>query len=211
MKTILMRTAVGAALALSGIAHAARAQGSTGMDLSTIPEYKAEFDRATKHGVPLAPLMGTVRRGMNENVPLNKIRDAVRTTTDRYITAREALNPVQGNAELDAGADALQVGIAKTVLQKLRANHPNRSLAVPLGALQILVTKGVSAKNAVTTVEKMLGNKETDTRIASLGNEMQGLLATGLAPSDAFDALSRSVLSLPQSPAAGSALSPQRK
>jgi hypothetical protein len=209
MKTTLMRIALGAALVLAGSVQSANAQAS--VDPSAVPQYKAEFDRATKLGVPLAPLVGTARRGMNEGVPMNKIRDAIRGTAERYVTAREALDPVQGNAELDAGADALQVKISKTVLSDMRKKHPSRSLAVPLGALQILVAKGVPESKAVETVNKMLARRDSDTRIASLGSEMQGLLATGLAPRDAFDALSRGVLSLPQAPGAGTALSAQRR
>jgi hypothetical protein len=211
MKTMLMRSALGAALVLSGFVQAARAQAGASPDPTTVPQLKAEFDRGAKLGVPMAPLLATARLGMMHSAPTNKIRDAVHGTADRYVTAREALNPVQTPAELDAGAVALQVNISKTILSKMRKDYPTRALTVPLGALQILVTKGVPAKQAVATVDKMLRQNESDTRIASLGTDIQGLLATGLAPSAAFDALSRSVLSLPQSPASGAALSPQRK
>lgn len=209
MKPTLMRVALGAALVLAGFVRSAQAQGSTAVDPMTVPLYKAEFDRGVKAGAPIAPLVATARLGMINVQPANKIRDAIRGTADRYVVAREALNPVQSAAELDAGEGALQANISKTVLRKMRADYPNRSLAVPLGALEVLVTKGVSPKKAVETVEKMLSRKDSDTRIASLGTEMQGLLATGLAPSDAFDALSRGVLSLPQAPGAGSALQAQ--
>jgi hypothetical protein len=138
------------------------------------------------------------------------IRDASRGTADRYVIARVALNPVQGEAELAAGEGALQVEIPRSVLRKMRTDYPSRSLAVPLGALQILVTKGVSPKQAVSTVEQMLKRQDSDTRIASLGTDIQGMLEQGLAPSRAFEAISRSVLSLPQSPAQG-ALSTQRR
>jgi len=211
MKTTWMRVALSAALALTGSAQSVRAQAGASVDPSTVPQFKAEFDRAAELGVPVAPLIGRARHGMTNGIPTNKIRDAIRGTADRYVKAREALNPVQGDAELDAGEGALQVKISSTVLRDMRKAYPSRSLAVPLGALQMLVTRGVPAKKAVETVEKMLGRKESDTRIASLGTDMQGLLATGLAPSDAFDALSRSVLSLPQAPAGAAVLSPQKR
>ena len=211
MKTTFMRVALGAALALTASGQSAGAQASANVDPSTVPQYKAEFDRAAKLGAPVRPLVGMARHGMTNGIPANKIRDAIRATADRYVTAREALHPVQGDAELDAGESALQVKISKTVLRDMRKAYPTRSLAVPLGALQILVAKGVPPKKAVETVDKMLSRRDSDTRIASLGSDMQGLLATGLAPSDAFDALSRSVLSLPQAPAPAAALSPQRR
>lgn len=209
MKTMLMRTLV-VALAFAGMTGRAVAQGEM-VDPSQVPQLKAEFDRAAKQNVPTAPLMATARHGMLIGVPTNKIRDAVRGYTDRYVTAREALSPSQGEAEIQAGADALQQNISKTVLKTMRTTFPQRSLTVPIGTLQILVSKGVDIKQAQKTVNAMLTRKDSDTRIASLSTEMQGLLTQGLAPSMAFDALSRGVLSLPQAPASGATLSPQRR
>jgi hypothetical protein len=211
MKTMLMRCATGVALALTGFVHAAGAQGSSVPDPTAVPQLKAEFDRASKQNVPVALLIAKARHGMMLDVPVGKIRDAVRAQAERYVTAREVLSPLQSETELAAGADALQQDIPKSVLRNLRTSHPSRSLTMSIGVLQELVARGVPVKQAVATVDRMLHNKESDVRIASLSTDIQGLLATGLAPSAAFDALSRGVLSLPQSAASGSALTPQRR
>lgn len=211
MKTTLLRSALGAALVLTGSVHAAGAQGSASPDPTTVPVLKAEFDRAAKQNVPAAPLVATARHGMTLGQPTNKIRDAVRLKAERYVTAREALSPLQGEGEVEAGADALQQKIPKSLLSKLRKDYPTRSLTMSIGVLQVLVTKGIDPNNALKTVGELLKRKESDSRIASLGTEFQSSLASGLAPSDAFDALSRGVLSLPQSAASGAAINAQRK
>lgn len=209
MKKTLMRAACGVALALAGMMQVAAAQTSPGPDPTAIPALQAEFDRAAKQSVPAAPLVATARHGLMIGAPLNKIRDAVRGQADRYVTAREVLSPVQGAGELEAGADALQQKIPKSVLADLRKAHPSRSLTMSIGVLQELVSRGVEVKKAVATIDMMLSRKESDTRIASLGTDIQGYLETGLAPSAAFEAISRGVLSLPQS-AAGASLSAQK-
>jgi hypothetical protein len=210
MKTTMLRSAMGAALVLAGLVHTASAQSSQGPDPTMIPVLKAEFDRAATRNVPAAPLIATARHGMIMGQPTSRIRDAVRGKADRYVEAREALSPVQSQSEIEAGADALQQKVEKRVLQGLRKSFPSRSLTMSLGVLQELVSKGVDPKQALATIERLLKSGESDTRIASLGTDMQGMLAQGLAPSRAFEAISKGVLSLPQS-ASGAALSGQRR
>jgi hypothetical protein len=126
------------------------------------------------------------------------------------VKARTALQPVQNAAELEAGANALQVGISDAVLRDLRKVDRTRSLAVPIGVLHELVVRGVPLDQATTNVRAMLQRNLGDVVIAAVGRNVQGDVASGLAPSVAMDVRSRGVLSLPQAVAPGAAVAPTR-
>jgi hypothetical protein len=208
MKTPLLRHALGVALSLVAIG-AAGAQ-RVPADIPAVPALKPEFERAEKLGLPTEPLIATARFGYQVSIPTSKIREAVKGQTDRMVIAREALAPVQSDAELTAGAEALRQKIPAKVLKSMRAANPSRSLAVPIGVLHDLVLRGVPVPQATTTVEALLKRNHNDVQIAALNQEVHALVASsGLAPSAAIEALSRGVLSLPQSAGVGAVVAPQ--
>jgi hypothetical protein len=210
MKTILLRHALGVALTLIAIAPAGAQRVPA--DIPAVPALKPEFDRAEKLGLPTEPLIATARLGYQGSIPTSKIREAVKGQADRMVAAREALAPVQSDAELTAGAEALRYRIPAKVLKSMRAANPGRSLAVPIGVLHDLVLRGVPWQQASTTVEALLLRKQNDVQIAALNQEVYALVASsGLAPSAAIEALSRGVLSLPQSVGVGAVVAPQPK
>jgi hypothetical protein len=180
-------------------------------DPTTVPELKPEFDRATKLGLPIDALVASARKGYLLAVSTNKIREALRERTDRLVAAREALKPVQSNAELEAGANALQSSIPERELRELRRVAKGRSLEVPIGVLEELVASGVSPKQAADNVKQMISKNVADVHIASLGTFVQGDVASGLAPSLALDVRSKGVLSLPQAAATPLQVAPNSK
>jgi hypothetical protein len=168
------------------------------IDPATVPVLKAELDSAAKLGFSVTPLYAVARNGALRAASTKAIRDAMRGLIDRLVTARDALNPVQGDAELLAGADAIRSGVPDGVLRDLRAVQRTRSLAVPLGVLQELVARGVPVKKASATVAQFLRANATDAAITAVASDMPALIAQGLAPSVALELRSRGVLSLPQ-------------
>ena len=195
------------ALALSA-ATAVAQQVPMSVDPRTVPELKAEFARAAKLGLPEAPLVSRARLGYSYNASVKRIGDVMHALTDRMVMARNALTPVQADAELEAGANAIQSGVPERVLRNLRTAQPVRSLAVPIGVLQELVLRGVPWKQAAVKVDSMLKRNVADVQIALLGRDIQADIASGLAPSVALDVRSRGVLSLPQGAVQGSAVAP---
>jgi hypothetical protein len=218
MNSNFLRRGIPAAIALTllagGLSVAAQPAGAqasrVGADPVAIPELRAEFERAAKLGLATEPLIAKARQGFVAAASTGRIRDAVRGLTDRLVKARTALQPVRSDAELEAGASALQSGIPDGVLRDLRKVDRNRSLAVPIGVLEELVVRGVPLKQAATNVQAMLRRNVGDVIIASVGRNVQGDVASGLAPSVAMDVRSRGVLSLPQAAAAGAAVAPTR-
>jgi hypothetical protein len=205
---LFVRAARAAALALVLGASAGAQQSRTPQDPTTVPELRPEFERAVALGLPTAPLVSKARQGYLAPASPARIRDALRALTDRMVVARTALNPVQSDTELEAAAHALQTGIPERVLRELRAADPGRSLTVAIGVLQELVVRGVPLKQATASVEAMVRRQMADVVIASVGRNVQGDVASGLAPSVAMDVRSRGVLSLPQAAVAGPAVAP---
>jgi hypothetical protein len=205
----LLRRGLGVALALIfTVGPAASQQGRAPIDPGTVPQLKAELDRAAKLGLNVTPLYAVARNGSLRAASTRAIRDAMRRVTDRLVTARDALNPVHGDAELAAGADAIQFGVPGQTLRELRAVRRTRSLVVPIGVLQELVVRGVPVKKAAATVVAFLRADATDVAIAAVGSDLPALIAQGLAPSVALDVRSKGVLSLPQGALPGSAVAP---
>jgi hypothetical protein len=212
MKTSMVFRGLAAVLVFAAAGHAVSAQQSrAAVDPASVPELKAEFDRAAKLGLSVEPLIAKARQGYFGLASTSKIRVAVHTMTDRLVTARQALDPVQGDAELLAGADAIQKGVPDEVLRQLRALQRTRSLAVPLGVLQDLVDRGVSVKDATASVTTLVKRNIADTQIASLSKNVQGDITQGLAPSVAMQLRLKGVLSLPQALAPAAAVAPSRR
>jgi len=203
MTLIFLRRAFVAAGALTMGASLAMAQQGRVVDPRTVPELKAEFDRAEKLGLPLDALDTKAREGFMKAASTKSVRDAVRDYADRMIKAREALKPTRGTAEIAAGADALQNDVPERVLRNLRQAQKNRSLEVPLGLLTELVVQGVPLQKATAQVESMVKAGIAESRMITVVAEVQRDVAQGVAPTTALDLRSKGVLSLPQAPAAG--------
>lgn len=203
MMTTFLRRAFVAASALTMGASLAAAQQGRAVDPRTVPELKAEFDRALKLGLPTEPLDTKAREGFMKQASPKQIRDAVRGFADRMVEARDALKPSPSTAEIEAGVGALQADIPASVLRKMRQSQRNRPLEVPIGALTELVTRGVPLLKAVPQVESMLKSNTADVQIAALASLVQSDVAQGVAPTVAFELRSKGVLSLPQAPLAG--------
>ena len=212
MTTALVRRGLVVALGLALMGAEAVAQKSRApVDPRTVPQLKAELDRAASLGFQVTPLYAVARNGALRAASTNEIRDAMRGLTDRLVSAREALTPVQGDGELVAGAMAIQVGVPPEVLQSMRALQRTRSLAVPIGVLQELVVRGVPVKKAAATVTQFIRANATDAAISAVASDMPALIAQGLAPSVALDLRSRGVLSLPQGLPQGAAVATNPK
>lgn len=203
MMTTFLRRALVAAGALTMGASLSAAQQGRVVDPRTIPEIKAEFDRADKLGLPVEALDTKAREGFMKQASAKAVREAVRDYADRMVKAREALKPTRGAAEIAAGADALQYDVPERVLRNLRQAQKNRSLEVPLGLLTELVVEGVPLQKATAQVESMVNAGIAESRMITLVSEVQRDVAQGVAPTTALDLRSKGVLSLPQAPGAG--------
>ncbi|HKS04978.1 MAG TPA: hypothetical protein VJR92_01585 [Gemmatimonadaceae bacterium] len=209
MRILSLRRTVFVAGALTLAALVARdagAQGTQPVDPRTVPELMPVFERAAQLGVPTGPLVAKARKAyLTPQVSTKEIREVLQGMTSRLVTARDALAPVQDDAELDAGAEALRHEVTPAMLKKLRAAQRGRSIEVALGVLTQLVLQGVKPQDAATKVATWLSAGATDGRIMAAAESVAGDVAAGLAPSRALAVRSQGVLSLLPAPTQGTA------
>ena len=174
-------------------------------DPRSVPQLAPAFQRAAQLGVPAGPLVSKAREAYLKQVPPRDILRALEGLTTRLVAARDALAPVQDDAELDIGAEALRHDVTPTMLKKLRAAQRGRSIEVALGVLTELVVQGVKPQDATTKVASWLSAGASDGRIIAAADAVAGDVAAGLAPSRALAVRSQGVLSLLPAPTQGTA------
>lgn len=203
----MIRRGFVAAGAVAMTASLAVAQGPRQVppDPQTVPELKAEFDRAVKLGVPTSPLVEKAREGYVKQASPKMIREALHGLTDRMVRAQAALQPVHSVGEVTAGAFALSIDIPERVLRNLRKEQKTRSIEVPLAVLANLVSRGVPLQQAAAQVNSLMSRNATESQMIALASLVESDIASGLAPSTALDVRSRGVLSATQGSLPGAA------
>ncbi|MBX9929439.1 MAG: hypothetical protein K2X99_11050 [Gemmatimonadaceae bacterium] len=168
----------------------------------------AEVVAAEERGTPSAPLIEKALEGQLKGANAARIGEAVHALALRLAAARDHLRPVLELDEVKVGADALSAGLGPADLKKLRAAWPNRSVAMPLGVVTELVTRGVTPPRATKMVLDLMKRGATVSHLASLGSEVQRDVSTGRAPDAALDLRVRGIMSL-LTPGATAVLAPR--
>jgi hypothetical protein len=189
---------LGAALATPRGAVAQEAAGITALAPSLDPESAAavtkEIEHARERGLPVEPLLDKVRQGNVMRAPGPRIRAAVTALAGRMASAREALAPSPSTAEIVAGADALSVGASREALTRLKQSIPsNASVAVPLGVLAQLVSRGVPAEKATVMVAQLVKGGAPPATLIALGADVEKDVAAGIPADVALDVRVRGV------------------
>lgn len=154
------RLAALAALALLGGAATAQAQplrsveqrlGSR-LDMGTRQQVLVQVDSARRDGLPVEKLVDRALEGASKRASGSAIVASVREVRLALGSARLALGVGATPVEVETGANALEAGVARTVLAALRAARPSGPLTVPLAVLTDLVAFGVPTDTAARTV-----------------------------------------------------------
>ena len=169
-----------------------------------------EVMTARSIGLPAGLLIAKANEGIAKRATPKRITEAVAALGKRLQVARDQLAPNASEDEISAGADALYVGVPARMLKQMRADWPNRSLALPLGVLTELVAKGLPAARAARTVAEVMTRGATNVQLVALAQSVQGDVAAGWAPEAALDLRARGVMSLlPPAPAASAFTNPR--
>ena len=168
------------------------------------------IDGASTRGIPVEPLLTKVREGIAKRSDPERIRDAVRSLSQRLEQARGALEPVYSVQELSAGAGALQGGVSAKTLRELRFLSPSAPLTVPLGVLTEMIADGVPKGPAASRVRELVARGATSQHLIAMGAEVRADVASGIAPGTALDLRSKRVISLLGPPSTPAVLPPIR-
>src|SRR5688500_13831717 len=140
-------------------------------------------DSARAAGLPWEPLYSKAEEGVLKGADDARIVAAVRTLLSRLAEARGALGAAPSDAEVVAGASALHAGVPASTLRRLRETQPAAmSLAMPLVVMADLITRGVPAETAATSVGALVSRHAADTDYRVLRETIERDIRAGMAP-----------------------------
>lgn len=131
-------------------------------------------DSAAAHRLPDDPLVLKALEGESKGADSVRIVNAVRLLVTRLGISRQELGLQASEAELVAGAAALKAGAAPASLRALRALRQERPLVVPLSVLADLLTVGIPAAEAWSSVEQMASTGASDAQFIALRDRLTG-------------------------------------
>lgn len=150
---------------------------------------QAVVDSARAEGLPTEPLTAKALEGASKGADAGRIVASVRTLAGRLRTAREALGPAAGEAELTSAAAALYLGVTPQALRRVRAGAPRgRTLAPAYVALAFLVQQGVPAETSTGIVARLVEVRASDGDFAVLQRQVAADVRAGAQPAAAASA-----------------------
>ena len=111
---------------------------------------------AASAGLPVQLLEDKLAEGRAKGVPLERIAAAVEHRLAGITRAREVMGRGVAAADLAAGADALDAGVAPTALATLSREAPAAQRAVAVAVLTQLVSEGLASERALERVQAAL-------------------------------------------------------
>jgi hypothetical protein len=136
-------------------------------------------------GIPEEPLFAKALEGAAKRVPQDRLVPAVREYAGRLRLSREALGLDADVPLLVAGADALQRGVAASVLRDLPRDRPRSPMA--LLVLAELVESGVPVDRALDMVRDAMTQRARDQRMLDASARVRMLIRQGVPPRDAVE------------------------
>jgi hypothetical protein len=136
-------------------------------------------------GVPDEPLYVKALEGAAKRVPTDRLVPAVRDYAARLGEARQALGAGASVPLLVAGADALQRGVPRDVLESLPSDRPRSPMAVL--ALTELMESGVPRDRAIQILREAIAQRTRDDGMLDISARVRQLIRQGVAPRDAIE------------------------
>ncbi len=180
-------TLAAALLALqAGALHAQDARLDARLDERTRSALAPVLESARSAGLPVEPLVQKALEGASKRAPGERIVLAVQRLASQLGTARQALGGAAGEAELVAGASALQAGVRPDVLVALREDRRSAALTVPLGVMTELIARGVPADTAAQAVSALAEAGVNDAQLVALRRDVERDIGVGAPPTVAL-------------------------
>lgn len=107
------------------------------------------------------------------------VERAIGEHADRMLRARSAIESARperaGGEEIDAGAEAIRLGVDGAAVSELARSAPSgRSLTVPLFVLGSLVERGLASDDALARVRERLMGRASDREIEGMAGRGRG-------------------------------------
>ncbi|HWH51730.1 MAG TPA: hypothetical protein VN651_09345 [Gemmatimonadaceae bacterium] len=187
-RIVFAAAALAAMASVAGAQQPSPAASAVALDSASAAQVTRIVDDARGKGLPTERIVAKVKLGLLIHTSTPRIVSAARAVAERLELARAALAPSPSAADIEAGEDALSVGIRADALKTLRAVDPNQSIAVPLGVLEQLVASGVSTKRATDMVTQLIRRGATNVQLVALGNDVDSDVGRGARAEASLDA-----------------------
>jgi translation initiation factor IF-2 len=112
--------------------------------------------RARSAGIPVSLIETKVQEGKAKGVPLERIAAVVEQRAAALVRVQQVLGKGAGEADLVAGADALNAGIGEAVLRSIGGAATREGRPVAITALTELVAQGRAPEEALQRVMEAL-------------------------------------------------------
>lgn len=133
-------------------------------------------------GVPPTPLYDKAAEGLLKNAPDARIVVVVRSLAHDLLQVRGTLGPSASLNDLMSAASALHAGVPLPAIERLRAKPGAPPLALSYIVLADLVTRGVPASTAVSSVETLLAHGAGDAELSAFRTGVERDLLAGRDP-----------------------------
>ena len=183
-----MKPGAVASLAIALLASQARGQDArlgARLDPATHTAVAAIVDSARAAGLPTEPLIDKALEGASKQASGDRITAAVRVLAGQLRDARSALGASPSEAEIVAGAGALNAGIGPAVLSRIRQSRQRRPVTVALATLSDLVALGVPADTASAAVLALVRTGADDGALSAFGRDVERDIIAGVPPAAA--------------------------
>ena len=171
---------VTAALALHAQAPATDAERSAQQRIEALVR---DFDR---RGLPAELLQAKVAEGVAKGATQARIADAVTVLATRIDSIARLLAPAVTVPELQAGAEALAVGVPGLELRALRTAAGRRPVDPYYLLVVRLIRRGVTQARAVRAVRTLIDRAVPSNTLLALADDLAHDVASGTAPDAAL-------------------------
>lgn len=142
-----------------------------------------DFDR---RGLPADLLQAKVAEGTAKGASQPRIADAVALLASRIDSVARLLAPSVTVPELQAGAEALSVGVPASSLRTLRTAVGQRSAETWFLLVVRLVRRGVTQDRAVRAVRTLIDRAVPTNALLALADDLAHDVASGVSPDAAL-------------------------
>lgn len=182
-------------IAIGAGARVAAAQDTASLgveDRDTAARLRQIVDGVRARGLPAEQIVAKVRyASLIAHAPAPKIVAVAEAVAQRLEVASAALAPRASVGEIDAGADAISLGVTVSALRALRAASPAKPITVPIGVLTQLVANRVPIAKATAIVTDLIRRGASDQQLLALGNDVNSDVALGRKADAALDIRAR--------------------
>ena len=189
-----MNPAAVASLALALLASRVQGQDArlaARLDSATHAAVAAIVDSARAASLPTEPLIDKALEGASKQASGDRITAAVRVLAGQLRDARSALGARPSEAEIVAGAGALNAGIDSAVLSRIRQSRQRRPATVALATLSDLVALGVPADSASGAVLSLVRAGAEDSALIAFRRDVERDINAGVPPAAAVSVRAR--------------------